>query len=399
MAVIDAPARFQTAVRGYDRSAVDAVIRTEQAQLERLNERISVLERHLAAARGAEFRIDDPTRKQSIQAAADLLSDAWDYARQVVNAEDATAELQRNHAASIAAGYLAEVTTWAQEQEQRAQAEADAMIAAAHAEADELVARATDFVENAVPMAEALTVEANEEAQALALSAETDLHTRREAVEADLTQRQTVVDYDLQAAERLAAQLRAESSAVTEQATRMHETALAQAQAIHDDLINSVADEIGRLEEESDLAMAELAEHMATLSTQVTSARKTMAARPAGAPRAKPETAAPQAEPVAPKTAAAPATADAETTAPMPKAKAPRKVAEAAQPAPRTRKTTPAPASGLKSGPAKPAPEAVAVAVATETEEVVVPAARQLAVPQAYGAVTISASGVPILRL
>jgi len=382
VAVIDAFAPFRTAVRGYDRSRVDAVIRAEQATLQRCNERIALLEHHLAASRGAAFRVDDPNRKQSIRAAADLLNDAWDYARQLVNAEDATANLQRNHAASIAAGHLAEVAAWAEEQERRARAEFDAMVAAAHGEADLLRAHASDFVENAAPMAEQLLVDAAAKSQELALAAEGEVHLRRQAMEADLTQRQAVADLGLQTAERLAAELEQESAAVTEHATRTREAALARARALTDDLIRAVAHEIAALEQESDLAMAELAQHMATLSTQLTSARKAMAVRPAGAPRINHQ---PQAAPAPPPE---PAAVDTAAGAPVPKAKAvPRKPA---QPAPRTRKTTSAAAKS-----AQPATEPVTEAV----EKIAAPATPRLAVPETLRAVAISANGVPIVRL
>jgi hypothetical protein len=379
VAVIDAPAPFRSAVRGYDRAKVDAMMRAEQAALQRLNERIAALEHHLAACRGAAFRVDDPSRKQSIRAAADLLSDAWDHARQLINAEDATADLQRNHAVSIAASHLADVTTWAEEQERRARAEADAVLAAARQEADQLRAHATDFIEHHVPMAEQLLADAAAKSQEFALAAENEVHHRVQALEADLTQRQTTADYELQTAQRLAAKLAQESSAVDEKAAGMRETGLGRARAVADNLINAVAHEIAALEEEADRGLAELAEHMATLSTQVNAARKAIAARPARAPHTKPD---PQADPAP---AAQPAAIDPEATAPLPKVKA----------APRPRKTPAAAASGPKTTATKSARPATKAA----TEEAKEPAARRPAPPEAPGYVTIVANGVPTVRL
>jgi hypothetical protein len=355
------------------------MMRAEQAALQRLNERIAVLEHHLAAARGAAFRVDDPTRKQSIRAAADLLSDAWDHARQLINAEDATADLQRNHAASIAANHLADVNAWAEEQERRARAEADAMLTAAREEAKGLRAHAAEFVANHLPMAEQLVVDAAAHTQELALAAENEVHLRMQTIEAELTQRQTTADYELQAAERLAAQLAQECTAVDAKAAGMRETGLGRARALADNLINSVANEIAALEDEADQGLAELAEHMANLSTQVNSARKTIAARPTRAPRTQSE---PQAAP------AQPAAADPEATAPLPKVKA----------APRARKATPAATSGPKAPAAKSARPATKPAT-EEAKEAATPAARQPEAPETNGSVTLYANGIPVVRL
>jgi hypothetical protein len=385
VAVIDAPAPFRTAVRGYDRAKVDALIRAEQAALQRCNERIAALEHHLAAARGAAFRVDDPARKQAIRAAADLLTDAWDHARQVITAEDATADLQRNHAASIAASHLADVNAWAEEQEQRARAEADALLAGARAEAEQLRAQATDFVANHIPMAEQLLADAAAESQEQALAAENEVHHWMQAIEADLTQRQTTADYDLQAAERLAAQAEQESATVIHRANRMCETGLARSRGIAEDLINSVASQIAALEADADRGLAELAEHMAALSTEVNSARKTIATRPALAPRTEPE----------PHSAPESAAVDPEATAPMPKAKAtPRKATPSA---PRTRRATPAVETVTEE--AKDVATAAAEPMPEEAPDLAAPAACMPVVAKPLRTVTVVANGTPIVRL
>jgi hypothetical protein len=396
VAVIDVPAPFRIAVRGYDRSRVDAMIRAEQAELQRLNERIAMLEHHLTAVRSAALRVDDPNRTQSIRTAADLLIDAWNDARQLLNAEDATADLQRKHAASTAASHLADMNAWAEQQEGRARARVAAMIAEAHEEAERLRLHAIDFMENVEPMAEQVLADANAMSAERAATAENELHLRREAMDADLTQRQTAADYDLQAAERLHAQVQQEAIRYTAQAHRMRDDSLAQARGLADDLTSAVADEIGALEAESDRGLAELAEHMATLSTELTLARKTMATRPGRAPRrakAEPTVAAtaPQAAPVPePQATAA-------TVTPAPKAKAaPRKAAEPAQP--RVRTTTPAAASTAKRAATQPVQPTIE-SVTEEADKAMPPAARPLPPTETVRVVTVAANRLPVVRL
>lgn len=394
MAVIDLAPRFPSAVRGYDRHAVDTAIRAEAALLDALRRRIADLERQLAVAdRGAPFRLDDATRAQAVRAAADLVADAWGHAREVVIAEDATAHLQRSHAASIVAAHLADVAAQAGAQERRAQAEADAMLTAAHVEAAGIRTKAENAVRNAHPLAERLWAEATGEAKALALQTETALHTAREALEADLMRRQTVADHALASARTLATRCEQESAAVAEHATRMHQAVLTQAQAYAADLVGAVAEEVASLEAESDLAMAELAEHMSTMSTQLTSARKTMSGRSTGPPRAAAE------HGTSPEPALSHVAAPESTATVQPAAEPPAKVAKpraARKPAqPRTRKTKPtdssAPAAVPESDPAKPI-EATAPAT-LET------AARAGSVPGARPTIKIAAAAPSILRL
>lgn len=339
MAVIDTVCRFSTAVRGYDRAAVDAVVRAETAHLERLAARIAELERHLASQRGTALRTDDPQRKHAVRAAADMLADAWDDARALVAQEDTAANLQREHAASVAAAHLADVLARTQAQERAAQAEADAMLTAARQEAARILEHAQTKIATAEPIAEQLLADAGEEARQRALAAETALLTEREAVDADLARRQGLADHELQMAERMAAQLAKEAKALADHATHVRESSMTTARAFATDLLNEVAEKIGRLEAESDAAMAELADLMSALSTQVASARKSMTtARPLPAEVA-PSAPQPATEPVP---AAEPAAAR--------KTAAPR-----AQRTTSTRKTTPAPAAGLLT--AAPSPE------------------------------------------
>lgn len=294
MALIDLAPRFHTSVRGYDRVAVDAAMRAEAEHLDRLNARIAVLEQALgghvqaqATDRGAQFRVDDPERRRAMRAAADLLVDAWDHARQVVVAEDATADLQRRHAASIAAANLADVTARAEAEEHRAQHAADTMLAAAAAEAAHMLAQAEDFIADAHPMAERILAEAADEARVLAHHAESALHAAREAMEADLMRRQTAVEYGLAESVKLAERLREETTAMNVDVARAQEQALAQAHAVAAETVGALDLELTRLEAEADHAMAQLADHMAAMSTQVNVARETMAARPARTSRAK----------------------------------------------------------------------------------------------------------------
>lgn len=401
MAVIDAAPRFQTAVRGYDRAAVDALIRNETAHLDALNTRIAELEWRLAADRGAAFRVDDPQRKQQVRAAADMLADAWDHARAVVTREDATANVQREHAASIVAAHLAEVYAAAEAEERRVQAEADALVAAARQEAARILEQADEFVANAEPMAEQLLIEANEQSGRLALDAENAVHAVREAIEAELTLRQREADAELAEATLLAEEFSREALAVAEHATHVRESSLTTAHAFATDLMNEVADKIARLEAESDAAMAELAELMASLSTEVRSARKTLSARATRTAPAEPVAPEPRLAPGAPRTPApvpvattAPAAPPASAQATRPRT--PRKVATTAA-VRTTRKTTPAPAAGLLSASAAKAVEAPEKDQDPETS--VVEAARVAAGVKSRDSVTIMAPKPSVIRL
>ncbi|MGQ0463906.1 MAG: hypothetical protein ACT4QG_01175 [Sporichthyaceae bacterium] len=311
MALVDLAPRFHTAVRGYDRVAVDAVIRAEAEHLDRLNSRIQLLEQALAEVRqadpaesvdrAAQFRDDDPERRRAMRAAADMLVEAWDHARQIVLAEDATAHLQREHATSIAHATLADVTVRAQAEEQRAQQTADSWVAAAAAEAAAILAHAEDFVADAHPMAQRILAEAAEESQELAHHAESALLAARDALDADLMRRQTAVEYGLQESLKLAERLQAETAAMNAEVGRVQQQTLAQAHAVAAETLGALDLELARLEAEADQAMAELADHMAAMSTQVTVARESMAARAARAKAAAPAPQAPVAAPAAPR--------------------------------------------------------------------------------------------------
>lgn len=382
MALIDLAPRFHTAVRGYDRVAVDAAMRAEAEHLDRLNARVQVLEQALAEVRegqppedrSAQFRDDDPERRRAMRASADMLVEAWDHARQIVLAEDATAYLQREHATSIANATFADVTARAQAQEQHAQQTADAWVAAASAEAAQIRQQAEDFIVDAHPMAERILAEAAQKAQEIAHCAEAALHAAREAIEGDLMRRQTAVEYGLAESVKLAERLQEETASMNAEVARAQEQTLAQARAIAAKTVGAIDLELGRLEAEADQAMAQLADHMAAMSTQVTVARETMAARPARARRAKAAAHAPAPVPASvptvlaprpmtpaalptlrPHPVQAPAAAPVAETPPA-KARAPRKTAAQKAPKPTAEESAPAEVAARTAAPAAPRP-------------------------------------------
>jgi hypothetical protein len=92
-------------------------------------------------------------------------------------------------------------------------------------------------------------------------------------MEADLTQRQITADAALQAAERLSAQYAQEATAIIEQAAQTRRTLLSRARADAEKLTNAIPGRIAALEQEAEVALAALAEHLTALNTHITSAR------------------------------------------------------------------------------------------------------------------------------
>lgn len=274
-------AQFSTAVRGYQRAAVDEVIARETERVRELQDRADRLERTLAVLNTAA---GVPTRKYALRQAVEVVSRGWDDAVAItMDAEHAVGQ-ERARAEGVAATHRALAEQHALEAEMAAQAQVDRMIAAARAEAARLLADGDAATERARVGAAALTAAAAERAKEIARGFTETLRSLEEDVVSELTERQAKADREVEAAAAALRRAKRDAEFAEEQAKTQRVALLAEARVQAGEVEESARTRMVRLQQETDTAVGALAELMISAGGRLTVAKPAV---PGQAPAAK----------------------------------------------------------------------------------------------------------------
>ncbi len=263
-------AQFSTAVRGYDRVAVDEAIAYEAERVRELQERADLLERELAVL-GTAAGV--PNRKQMLRQAVDVVCAGWDDAVRITNEAEHAIGRELAHAEGVAAGHLALAEAYAIDAERAAQAEVDRMVAAAKDEAARMLAEAEAERSRAQVGAAGMTLAAAERAKEIARGFTETLRSLEEDVVAELTERQTKAERELEVATAMLRRAEKDAAFAAEQAQAQRVAMLSEARAQVAEVEQSAGSQMGRLQQETSGATAELAELMIRAGGKLTAAK------------------------------------------------------------------------------------------------------------------------------
>lgn len=262
--------QFPVVMRGYDRTAVEEALRQEQERHGHLAERMETLQRELDAL---STSAGIPSRKRVLRRALDLLADGWDDAVRITAETEYQLGRARAHAEGVAAAQLEITEQQCALAERNAQDEADRMVAAARDEASRILAEAQAKLETAKAAAVELIRIATERAAAVTYEFDEAFRTLAGEAEVELKERQAKADFDLETAAAQTESAKADADAILERAEKhraaMLEGARAQVAAIE----ASSDSEAIRLQEETDRAVAELADLMLSAGGQLSGAK------------------------------------------------------------------------------------------------------------------------------
>jgi hypothetical protein len=248
-------AALATAVRGYDRAAVDAAIARETAHLRELESRAAALECELATP-PAGVGVPDP--RQKVQRALDLMGAGWDEAIGITAAAEHAAtqgRRQAKHRVSAAMATLEERCTHA---ERAADEAAERMVATANAQAARLLEHAASEHDQAVEAAAALVRTAEDQAKEVATQFAAGLREAQEQQAERIAARFDDADRDVAAAQAELAAARRDAAEIESRAEAAREQILAHARNAAEELIALAGAEIRRRREDNEAALAEL---------------------------------------------------------------------------------------------------------------------------------------------
>jgi microcompartment protein CcmK/EutM len=246
---------FATAIRGYDRAAVDAAVAREIAQIRALASRAAQLERDTLTPPSVD---STPAPRQKVQQALDVIGAGWDEAVLLIATAEHVAAMDRLQAEHSASAAMATVEEQCAQAESAAQDAAKAMVATARDQAADLLEHSAAEHDRAVESAAALVRAAEDRAKEFAEQFTTSLREAEEQHAARVTARYDEADRDVAAAraELAAAERDALGIAIRAQAAR--EEILTQAQAAADEVLIAAGAEVRRRQAENEAALAEL---------------------------------------------------------------------------------------------------------------------------------------------
>jgi hypothetical protein len=244
-----------TAIRGYDRAAVDAAIARETAQLRSLQSRAAQLERELCTPPTPG---DTPAPRQKVQEALDLMGAGWDEAIRITAGAEHVAAMSRSHAEHSVSAAMATLEEQCLQAERTADETAKGMVASARDHAARLREHTAVEHDRVVDAAAALVRASRDKAEEVveqfaAAQREADeqqaarIAARYEGADREVT----VARAELAAAERDAVEIASRAEAAREEI-------LTQARAVADELLAAAGAEVRRRRDENEAALAEL---------------------------------------------------------------------------------------------------------------------------------------------
>lgn len=257
MAIVNAAENpsLATAVRGYDRAAVDEVIARETARMRDLEARAAQLEREIGTLRGSRS-MPDPRAK--VQHALDTIGAGWDEAIRITGAAEYAAAQDRSHAQHRVSAGMATLEEQCAAAERAADDAAVRMVAAAADQAARLLEHAASEHDRAAEAALALARAAEDRAKEVAVQFADKLREVEEQQGGRVAARFNEAERDLAAAQAELAQAERDAQEMEAQARAMREEILAAARAAAEELFAAAGEEVRRRQGENEEAMAEL---------------------------------------------------------------------------------------------------------------------------------------------
>jgi hypothetical protein len=244
-----------TAIRGYDRAAVDAAIARETAQLRALESRAAQLERALGTPPTVG---DTPAPRQQVQHALDVMGAGWDEAILITATAQHVAAMNRSHAEHCVSAALATLQEQCLQAERAAEDTATGLVASATDQAARLLEHTASEHDRVVEASAALVRAAEDRAKEVAEQFAAALREADEQQAARVAARYDDADRDVAAARAELAAAERDVAEIGTRARAAREEILTQARAAADELLAAAGAEVRRRQAENEAALAEL---------------------------------------------------------------------------------------------------------------------------------------------
>lgn len=272
-----APA-FDTAMRGYERTAVDAKIAALSAERAAFERRAADLEREITAMRGSMSRGDTAPAYVTVSRKLEgILRAAHEEAAQIAENAAAAGNRDRELANAEADANGAQGSAEAERAEAVARETGERMLEAARREAGTIRVEGTDSAAKLAATAGEVVEAARTDGAHTATDTEHKMNAQREQFERDVVNRQETADRRLTETVQIAQQMKSEAIQMTEDSQRAAQALVDAAKNASTELVTETAQRAERLQQEAEREVAALTHRRDSINAQLATVKETLA--------------------------------------------------------------------------------------------------------------------------
>jgi hypothetical protein len=277
-------AHFDTAMRGYDRTAVDvkvAALTDERMAFERraveLEREMTRMRTSLANGESAPYYITLSRKMESI------LREADEDSQRTKGEAEMAGQRERERAISVAEELMARTKDENDRREAETRATIEGMIGAARAEAERIREESTNSAAAMVGSTADVVEKARIKGAQIATEVETKLTAQREQFERDTVSRQETAERRLAETAQMAEQMKAEAARMTEDSQRAAKALIEAARTAATELIAETTSRAERLQQDAERELAALTHRRDSINAQLSTVRETLSSLSGGA--------------------------------------------------------------------------------------------------------------------
>ncbi len=275
---------FDTAMRGYDRAAVDAKVAAltdERVAYERraaeLEREMTRMKQSLANGESAPYYITLSRKLENI------LRDADEDSQRTKSDAEIAGQRERERAMSVGEDLMARTKDETDRRETETRAQIEGMIGSARSEAERVRQESTDKAAQLVASTSDVVEKARIKGAQIATEVETKLTAQREQFERDTVSRQETAERRLAETAQMAEQMKAEAARMTEDSQRAAKALIEAARAAATELITETTSRAERLQQDAERELAALTHRRDSINAQLSTVRETLSSLSGGA--------------------------------------------------------------------------------------------------------------------
>ncbi|WP_169577235.1 cellulose-binding protein [Sporichthya polymorpha] len=275
---------FDTAMRGYDRAAVDAKVAQLTDERIAFERRAAELEREMVRMRQSlENGESAPYYITLSRKMEGILREAHEDADRTKADAELAGQRERERAMSVAEELMGRTKDESDRREAETRAQIEGMINAARSEAERVRQEATDKAAQLVASTSDVVEKARIKGAQIATEVETKLTAQREQFERDTVSRQETAERRLAETAQMAEQMKAEAARMTEDSQRAAKALIEAARTAASELIAETTSRAERLQQDAERELAALTHRRDSINAQLSTVRETLSSLSGGA--------------------------------------------------------------------------------------------------------------------
>lgn len=275
---------FDTAMRGYDRAAVDAKVAALTDERLAFERRAAELEREMTRMRQATANGESAPYYVGLSRKLESILRDADEDGQKANADaEMAGQRERQRAEASREALFASTKDVTDRREIETREACQHMLAAARDEAERMRAEANEQAAALVASTSDVVEKSRIKGAQIATEVETKLTTQREQLERDTVSRQETAERRLAETAQMAEQMKAEAARMTEDSQRAAKALIEAARTAANELVTETSSRAERLQQDAERELAALTHRRDSINAQLSTVRETLSSLSGGA--------------------------------------------------------------------------------------------------------------------